>query len=309
MGFQQSDPKMYAQQKIRGKIREWMEQDVFRKLSVLNGAGWMWDAATLTLKKGNGKALYNPNTPWSYHTDLYAKNCSFDHHVLFNNFGIISPSCLKCWKVVATPETFTDLMEMEEIQKQAPWPCKCGIELRDYTPKHYGAYFYNGSLEEGRDKYEAVKDVILKNMTNGKRIAETLILKRGCTEFEFIKGPSPYWCMTPKEERLHEMIESYVDYDKNNHKQSELGRLFVYQNWALWAHSNGDMTYKDWNDGHSLFPGYVKYHEGDIETIKEDLETAKKFILDGGTQPKSEEQPIMPTFSEESKGEDEEIIT
>jgi len=309
MGFQQSSPKIYAQQKISGKLREWMEQDVYRKLSVLNASGWVWDSGTSMLKRGNGGSMYNPNTPWSYHTDRYSKKCAFDHHVVFDSFGIISPGCLKCWKVVATPETFADLMEMEEIQKQAPWPCKCGIELRDYAPKHYGAYFYNDSLEEGRDKYEAVKDVILKNMTNGKRIAETLILKRGCTEYEFIKGPSPYWCMTPKEEELYALLDEYVDFPKTQGKQTEMGKIFVYQNWALWAHANGDMTYKDWNDGHSLFPGYVKYHEGDIETIKDDLETAKNSILDGGEKPKPEEMPVMPTFTEESKGEHEEIIT
>ena len=173
---------------------------------------------------------------------------------------------------------FASLMEMEEIQQQLPFACKCGMERRDYTPKHYGAYFYNTSLEEGVDKYHTVVDLVTKNMTNGEEIAKNVILKRGCTEYEFIKGPSPYWHMTDKEEEMYDMLTAYVENYRSNHRQPDLIKNFVRQEWLRWAHSNGDFSYLPWNGGVKLYPDYVTYHEGDVELIKKDLETALESV-------------------------------
>ena len=180
-------------------------------------------------------------------------------------------------------------------------PSKCGIEMRDYTPKHYGGYFYTHSLEEGRERYEQVRKGVDEAIDGGKDLS--VILKRGCTEYEMIKGPSVYWHNTAEESKMLELIDAFVDLSRSNNRQSEMVKNSVRLKWALWAHSNGDFTYKELNNGKALFPDYVKYHEGDIEDIKKDLESAQEEM-------KLREINYMNKLKdvpEESKGEQDEL--
>lgn len=237
--------------------------------------GYQWDAMDEKLIRPTGKMgrFLSYNTPWMHVKGSPFKSCTFDHHVCFNHYGIIPPKCLECWKVVVTPNTFHQLMQLEDIERGGGRSCKLGIELRAYTPKHYGGYFYNNSLDEGRECYEWVRNAINDHMDDGKDV--DVILKRGCTEYEFIKGPSPYWIMTPEEEMKYELLAAFVEEDRSNSVQPTIVQKHVKLRWAQWAHSHGDMTYVDYNGGKPLYPGYVKYHEGDIDGIKQDLATAR----------------------------------
>ena len=272
MAFRQSDASIYKTMQYDGILKDQVTSDVTRILAPLAGQGYYWEPSTMTLKT-HGPKTVGLDTPWCHAAGTHTKNCLFDHHVAFNNYHIIPPRCMECWKVVATPNSFKQLMEMEVIQKDLPFACKCGIELRDYTPKHYGSYFYNDSLDEGREKYEIVRELCDKHIEDGKDIS--VILKRGCTEFEMIKGPSPFWHMTKEEERIYEILTAYVHNERNNRRQPMQVKQHVKSVWALWAHANGDMSYLPWNNNKPLFPDYVKYHEGDIDGIKADLAIAR----------------------------------
>jgi hypothetical protein len=69
-----------------------------------------------------------------------------------------------------------------------------------------------------------------------------------------------------------ELVDKYVNFPLINKGQDKvIGHPHVQMRWLLWAHMNGDMSYLPYNDGHPLFPGYVKYHEGDINDIKHDI--------------------------------------
>jgi len=278
MAFQQSSNKMYNSATLHGELKKWSSNDVFRLLSPLEQKGYHWCPEDHCMIRSSEKAM-SANTPWIHAMGSPVKRCIFDHHVMFDMFNIIPPRCQECWKTVVTPNTFKQLLEVEDIQAQMKIPCKCGIELRDYAPKHYGAYFYSNSFDEGRELYGKVKKVIEDNVSDGKDLS--VILKRGCTEFEMVKGPSPFWHMTPQEQDMYDLVSSYVNAGKSNSVQPEIVKNHVRNTWALWAHSNGDFTYKDWNDGQPLFPGYVKYHEGDADDIKADLAIAKAGVLGG----------------------------
>jgi len=268
MAFRQSDAMIYKTMNYDGVLKDMVTDDVTRVLSPLMGKGYYWCPETQTLKTAGPKTI-GLETPWCHARGTHTKNCLFDHHLAFNLYGIIPPRCLECWKVVATPNNFAQLMQLERIQQQLPYPCKCGIELRDYTSKHYGSYFYNDSFDEGREKYDIVRKLCDEELEGGKDMA--VILKRGCTEFEMVKGPSPFWHMTKEDERVYEILTAYVYNDRNNSMQPELAKKHVRVVWALWAHANGDMTYLPWNNNKPLFPDYVKYHEGDPDGIKADL--------------------------------------
>lgn len=272
MGFLQSPEFIYKKMQFAGQAARWAEQDWFTFFSRLNAQGFVWDSEDQRLRQKGWPALM-ANTPWCHTASSWDKHCSLDHNIIFNNWGIIHPRCIECWKVVVTPRTFHELMLLEQLEAQLGFDSKCGIEMRDYTPKFYGGYFYNSSLDAGRARWKEVKDAVSEFIS--PEVGEGVILKRGCTEYEMINGPSLYWTVNPDQKRLLDMIEAFVDVKRGHGEQSMMLKRNVHLKWLLWAHFIGDMTYKDYNGGQSLFPGYVKYHEGDIGDIKHDLAIAQ----------------------------------
>lgn len=272
MGFMDSQPAIYQSMQLDGKLKEWDKKDFWTIFSPLLKQGFNWDPKDGMLKRMLG-TTFAANTPWVHQDQFSTKHCNLDHSIIFNNWRIIPPRCLECWKVVVTPKSFSELIALEKMEEELGLQSKCGIELRDYTPKFYGGYFYNNSLEQGRECYEKVRDACAKCIS--KKCADGVILKRGCTEYEMIKGPSPFWHNTKEEEELLQWIDTFVHVSHNTNGQPQLVKNHVRLKWALWAHMNGDMTYQDWNGGKSLFPGYVKFHEGNLDDIKHDMALAR----------------------------------
>lgn len=283
-----------------GELRAASQQDWITIFAPLRSKGYVWDAKTekLVLPGTQGPAYLTASTPWIHIKGTPTKHCTFDHHVAFDLFGIIPPRCQQCWKVVVTPKTYHQARQLEELERGCPYACKVGMELRAYTPKHFGGYFYNDSLDEGRECYEWVRQAVNEHIDGGSELS--VILKRGCTEFEFLKGPSPFWTMTPTEEKQWELLDAYVTHEKSNARQAPLVQDHIRLKWAQWAHAHGDMTYMPYNGNESLYPDYVKYHEGDINGIKADI-AAAVASQKAGIKPKDslEFQEIAQKFAEE----------
>lgn len=290
--FGTSDPRIYGKMNIKGWAERLAREDFYTMFAPLTNKrdGWMWDPDRKVIRQG-GTPFLTAETPWVHIKGAPKKHCGLDHHIIFNTFGIIHPRCQKCWKVVVTPTTFKGLIELEEIQRGLNRPSKLGIEMRDYTPKFYGGYFYNHSIDEGRARYEEVRKAVNEHMTGGKDI--NVILKRGCTEFEMIKGPSQFWHNTIEEEEFLELLEAYIDYQRGNGDQARLVQTHVRLKWLLWAHANNDMSYVEYNGGETLFPGYTKYHEGDIDDIKHDLALCQSMAKTGIDQDKAEKFLVL----------------
>lgn len=293
-----SPGNVYGAMNHKGFLLELLEEDMASLLAPLSDQGWKWDAAIERLVIPGNSNFLNFNTPWCHAKGTPHKHCSLDHMVLFNIYGIIPPRCQHCWKVVVAPNTVKQLFDLEQLELRKDVPSKCGIELRDYTPRHYGGYFYNHSLEEGREKYELVREAMDKEIEGGKDI--DVILKRGCTEFELVKGPSPFWCTTKEEERLIDIIDSYVEMPQGNKPQSELIKQNVRIKWLYWAFANGDKTYKMFNGGQNLYTPPVLYHEGDLEGMKADIARGRAGVL-AGVKPdmSSKFLKVAQSFSEE----------
>lgn len=278
MGFMQSPEVIYTKMQFGGDVAKWFREDWFTFFSRLQAQGFIWDAEDGCLKQKGFTGLTS-QTPWCHSKSSPSKHCSLDHNIIYNNWNIIHPRCLECWKVVVAPRNFDELMKLEALQYTLNYDSKCGIELRDYTPRHYGGYFYNGSLDEGREKYKIVKDAVAEAIS--PECAATTILKRGCTEYEMGSGPSLYWNITKEQEKLIEIIESFVEVKRGHGEQSLQLKRNVHMKWVLWAHSNGDMSYVPYNGGVKLFPGYVAYHEGNISDVKHDLAVARAQVSAG----------------------------
>jgi hypothetical protein len=272
MSFLQSPERIYKAMQMGGSVARWHQEDWFSFFSNLNAQGFIWDGEDSRLRQKGWLGLTN-NTPWCHSKSTPQKHCSLDHNIIFNNWGIIHPRCLECWKVVVAPRNFHELMMLEDLQTKMDFDSKCGIEIRDYTPRHYGGYFYNCSLDEGREKYKIVKDAVSEYIS--PECGATTILKRGCTEFEMVNGPSLYWNINKNQEKVLEIIESFVDVRRSMSEQSLMLKRNVHMKWVVWAHSHGDFSYVDYNGGQKLYPGYVAYHEGEIGDVKHDLAVAR----------------------------------
>lgn len=302
MGFLQSNHAIYKNQQVGSNslLAKLKSDDYGGKFGFLQEMDYIFDAADGRWRRPGNYRNIMSSTPWHHQRGIPEKHCSLDHDIMFNRLGIITPRCMQCWKVVVTPRTFEELLQLKDMQSYMDVASKCGIEMRDYTPKFYGGYFYNCSLDEGRACLAEVQKNC-KEFINDE-VADEVILKRGCTEYEIIKGPSPFWHCTDDEQALWETARSLIDVPRGAHIQNRQQKTMVQIKWFLWAHMNGDMTYKKYNGGLSLFPGYVKYNDGDIESIKKDLMVAHaQAKYDIPPETSTEFIELAQNFAEEQK--------
>jgi len=215
------------------------------------------------------------DTPWHHVKHLAGKKCMLDHHIKFNLCGYVPPKCLECWKVVVGPRTLKELFQLLDIQRSLDRPSKCGIELRYYTPRLYGGYFYNNSLDEGRECYEAVRKAVDEHI--GPEVG--VILKRACTEYEMIKGPSAAWVMTRRDHELDELLDEVIDtYSPNIVGQPDVLLAQVHTHWIEWAWKHQDSTVQEYIGVEDLYSKTMTYHEGDLNEIKRDLMRARAKV-------------------------------
>ena len=215
-------------------------------------------------------------TPWHHVKHLHTKRCGIDHELKFNLLGYIPPKCLECWKVVVGPRTLKELFLLLEVQKGLNRASKCGIEMRWYTPRLYGGYFYNNSLDQGRERYEEVRKAVSDHISPDVDV----ILKRACTEYEMIKGPSAMWTMTDNEHKIDLILEDMIDTSVPvGTGQTDWCLSVIHTNWIEWAWKFQDPTVQEYiGKDVDLYPHCMTYHKGDVGQIKAEMLKAKTMV-------------------------------
>jgi len=223
------------------------------------------------------------DTPWVHvkpavRSDGRPFDCYRWHKIMFNMISLKSgqpwvPSeCHQCWKVVVRPQTVEQLFEVERMMCEMNRPSKCGLELRDRVFGHYGGYWYNESLEEGRECYQAAYDEMKKRPLLATLLDEVdddgrtkwLLLKRGCTEFEHACGDSAKWAITPEQKTIEALVNYYVVGDDMIREQPEHLKRHVRKRWIEYAFENADPTVFKFTNGKPLYPAYRTYHQPDL---------------------------------------------
>jgi len=199
------------------------------------------------------------NTPWIYTgnpgTRKFRK-CPLWHKVYFPYYNIVPIGCHECWKVVVKPKTLRELMELHEVMKTLDSrPGKCGIEQRQTVFGLYGGYFYNDSLEAGRECWEFVRSLV-----NDINPNISVILKRACTEFEHAFGPSNQWEISDDQRDLEEQLDQLFVQNIPWYPQPEQLKRPIIRDWIHVAYTYGAETYKQVTNSKPLFPPYVTYH-------------------------------------------------
>jgi hypothetical protein len=232
---------------------ELSQRDLIQKFQpeFTNGSFYMRDDGKITRT-----SRITHNTPWIHQGHAPNRNCGL-YHSFHTRLGIVHSRCQECWKVVVRPRTLLELHKLMNLQKALDYPCKCGIERRDTVCGLYGGYFYNDSLEKGRECYRVIRENVDLNLDKEVKV----ILKRGCTEFEVGGTPSDQWTVSDDQKKLEFYLNTWFDMDIKVTGQPQHLRDAIFRTWIHWAYANGDMTYLEYTDGKPLFPPYVTYHE------------------------------------------------
>lgn len=142
-------------------------------------------------------------TPSCLQQDVHGL-CGRYQDIFAKKIGFIHSRCHECWKVVVKPHTVEELFKLYDYQQRIDIPAKCGVEVRKYVPRLYGGYFYNKSLEQGRECHRIVEEGIHKIISKDIEV----VLKRGCTEFEMQFGASDKWKILPEQKKYEDKFET-----------------------------------------------------------------------------------------------------
>ena len=189
-------------------------------------------------------------------------DCKFANMILWRMFSLkasvkfVPSYCQGCWKVVAKPKTFKQLIGILELQDSQDRKAKCGIETRDYVPALYGAYWYNRSKEDGLALYNEFNDSF-------DFAGVPLLLKRGCTEMEMYCGPSDKWEVKDWQVELEDGARNLIEDNLESLRGLEWQRDDTLLRWMEFAEEHGDETVYEFTDGAKIkAPTYVTYHGG-----------------------------------------------
>ena len=183
-------------------------------------------------------------------------------------------NCHNCFKVVIRPPTLRSLFALMDLQKRMGRPSKCGIEIRDTVFGLYGGYFYNWGLDAGLECYEAVRAAIDAEPELGPDVP--IILKRACTEFEMLCGPSDKWEISEKQIELESLVNRWFVRDIKHRTQPEHAIANVHRKWIEWAYACGDPTYAEYTNGKPVHPPVVTY-----QNLKKESKVKKAKVKKG----------------------------
>lgn len=242
---------------------------------LLGRPGWYLRQADCKI---DWKQRMHPDPPWIYVKQSPNQNCNFWHKVLFDViFGQskVPIQCQSCYKIVLEPRNIRELMATYIMQLKLNMPSKCGTEGdRGNTEKLYGAYWYTKSVEEGRAVYNKVKTELERGLTYEMNIlgvtikekfdddiADRLILKRACTEYEQHCGPSDKWAYDEKQEEIEVLATNTFTQDTVVMQQTDHLLAHVFMTWIHNAAKWGDLEYKRYTNGNKLFAELLTYHD------------------------------------------------
>ncbi len=201
-------------------------------------------------------------SPWLHQKHSENLKCNLWHFMMFNHYGWFVPSqCQECWKVVVGPRSLSELWKLKDLQHTLDIPSKCGIEVREYTAKLYGGYFYNKGLYNGRACYKVVREAVNDAISPDVPV----LLKRACTEFEMAFPQSSTWQITDEQMAIEETLTDRIKESSNPVGQPDIVRTHIKRAWIHWAYFCADPTYKEFTDGKPLYPPYETYHDKTLE--------------------------------------------
>jgi len=188
---------------------------------------------------------------WIFSNPSEDNQCFFYRKIMFGFFKADfsgPPSwCQGCYKVVCKPKKVTDLFKIIDLQASEEFTAKAGIETRAYVHGLYGAYWYNRSLTEGKEKRRHVAKKIYGIDPDCK-----VFLKRGCTEMEQYWGDPNRWHADGRQMEWERLISEWVDVKEPKSENPEYFDNFTKKRFIEYAAAYGDSSYLELTGGRPL---------------------------------------------------------
>jgi len=246
-------PSVYEE--LRGK-------DIVRMLRpLIDDGALVWRLSNP--KKLEPVMLGELDSPW-VHKWIQEKHCQYHQVVLFGALAQATPHpfvpsyCQECWKIVARPKTLRQLWDICDMQQAMKLDAKAGVERRPQVPALYGAYWYSRGLKEGKALHEKLSKL---RPFDDPFQPVPLILKRGCSEYEWACGDSKNWEVLPGQLEFEKAVADVVDMKKFvSIPQPYWVQNNVRGKWIEWAWEHGDDTVLEFTGGKPLAPrsGHIR---------------------------------------------------
>lgn len=220
-----------------------MTIDVVGLLQPLFGRGWhIRDDGKIQPAK---RAL-SPDKPFrSANLIKHGYQCTWEMDILFEvvyRMAAVPIRCLSCYKVLLKPTSLDDVCRIEAFQQAGDYPCKVGMEIRPTVNRPWGAYWYTNSVIEGLERYRYVKGWADEHLTS----AWSILLKRGCTEYEQSVGPSDKWVQGLNQQEIEDAVHAAVEREPPVADQPQIIIDHLHVQWERWD---------------KIIQPYVTYHE------------------------------------------------
>lgn len=193
---------------------------------------------------------------WIFVRNGPALRCDFPLDFLFDQVyarSAVPYGCRACYKVKVVPRTLRELVALWQVAKQIECLSKWGVDLANpYSQNVYAGYFYVTGLDMAREIFRVVRKAIDDDPKLGPDVS--MVIKRGCSEYEAKLGPSDRYEFAPELAEL----EAYLR-PRFRRRQPRKATVLPVAHWIDTAFRIGDDTYLDFTDGKRWRPKTVTY--------------------------------------------------
>jgi hypothetical protein len=184
-------------------------------------------------------------------------NCRFLKKFLFRQAyaeTVVPAGCQACFKIKVVPKTLRALVAAWRVAQGIEFSSKWGIDLDNPLSQDiYAGYFYLTNLTEARALYKVVREAFDTEPKLGSDVRT--FIKRGCSVYEAIVGPSDQWQYTPEMAQIEARLKARF----RTEPRRTVPNNAVLARWIDLAFRIGDDTYLDFTDGKLLRPKTLTY--------------------------------------------------
>lgn len=200
--------------------------------------------------------------PYFLHVKLFSgKPCRFLNAFLFENAyarAAVPYGCRNCYKLKIVPPDLRGLIALRGIFENAPYNSKCGVDfLNQYSSDIYAGFIYLDGLKAAQNAYKELRKLVDEHPDLGQTVS--LSIKRGCSNYEAVCGPSDRWVFRDEMSALEASLKLRFNKELSVPDDYQRRRMSLMVRWIQFAYSIKDESYLTFTGGKRLYPPAVSY--------------------------------------------------
>ncbi len=173
--------------------------------------------------------------------------------------------CRNCYKVVATPRSFHEMMLVKPMVEASGHTAKTIVEaLNPLVDRAYSAVVYVEGLATARGAWQALRQQIDRHPELGPDVG--LFIRRGCMNYERRCGPSDRYVIEGRLEPVEAALEDHFVHPRPRPPDARREGATLLRMIAI-AAQIGDTSSRRYGGGRAGFPAFVTYDPADGRPI------------------------------------------